>query len=70
MEESFAMRLQKLRKEKGWSRKMLAKKIGVAPDTIKYWEEEISQPRISRGKQLAKVFGVTVDYISGNGDEI
>ena len=69
-EKTFAGRLRELRKQKGWSRYELAKKIGVAPDTIRYWEEEINQPRIGRAKQLAKTFGVSVDYLSGNTDEI
>ena len=69
MESTFAGRLQQLRKKRGWSRYALAKKIGVAPDTIRYWEEEINQPRIGRAKQLAQVFGVSLDYLSGESNE-
>ena len=69
-DQTFSYRLRALRERNGWSRYKLAKKANVSPDTIKYWEIGLNQPNIGRAKQLTKIFGVTLDYLCGDGDEI
>jgi transcriptional regulator with XRE-family HTH domain len=64
-ERTFAERLRALRKKEGWSRYELAKKIGVNPDTIKLWEEEICEPRINKARMVAQTFRVSLDFLFG-----
>jgi len=66
VETTFAGRLKQLRKLKGWSQYTLAKKAGVSRSTVKLWELEACEPRMQKLKRLAEVFGVSVDFISGN----
>jgi len=63
---TFAERLRALRKQRGWSRYALAKKLGVNQDTIKFWEEEVCEPRISKARELAQIFQVTLDFLLGD----
>jgi transcriptional regulator with XRE-family HTH domain len=65
-EQSFAERLRALRKEKGWTRKELAKKIGVDASTIKLWETEVCEPRMKALQRLAQIFQCSMEFISGN----
>ena len=57
------MRLKELRKLSGISQKELAKRMGVTPQTILNWENEIYEPKIQQLIQLADIFDVTIDYL-------
>lgn len=55
--------IQKLREERNISRYQLAKEIGVTDQAIKYWEEEINEPKASYIRKLAIYFDVSADYL-------
>ncbi len=61
----FGEKIKELRKEKGWSQKMLALQIEQAQSTIFYWEQNKQEPNISSLKKLCEVFDVSADYLLG-----
>lgn len=65
----LGMRINELRQSFGWSQVELAKRLGVAKQTVSNWENDNIQPSIEMLVRLAKIFGVTTDYLLGM-DEI
>lgn len=64
-------KLQKLRKERGYSQEVLAEKIGVTRQTISKWELNQSLPDLDFVGRLCEVFHVSADYlINGEVKEI
>lgn len=41
----------------------VAKGMGVSKNTIVAWEKEASTPSISQARKLAKLLGISLDYI-------
>lgn len=58
-------RIGELRQACGWSQVELAKRLKVAKQTVSNWENENIQPSIEMLIRLAKIFGVTTDYLLG-----
>ena len=58
---SFADNLIELRKLNNLSQEDIAEKIGVSRQTLSKYETGESLPDIERCKQLADIFGVTMD---------
>ncbi|WP_034452729.1 helix-turn-helix domain-containing protein [Butyrivibrio sp. AE2032] len=58
---SFADNLMELRKLNNLSQEEIAEKIGVSRQTLSKYETGDSLPDIERCKQLADIFGVTMD---------
>ena len=48
-------KIEKRRKEKALSRKELAEKVGVTPESIRHYEQNIREPKASILKELAQV---------------
>ena len=65
----FAERIKYLRAEKGIGQVELAKNLGVSKGNISYWERGLKEPSMHSLIQLAKFFGVTIDYIVGLSDD-
>ena len=59
----FADKLITLRKKAGWSQEELAEKLGVTRQSVSKWEGAQSIPDIDKILQLARLFGVTTDYL-------
>ena len=59
----FSEKLIVLRKQNGWSQEELAEKLDVSRQAVSKWESEQSLPESERIVQLAKLFGVTTDYL-------
>lgn len=57
-------------KEKNITAYRLSKEIGVNKQTIKFWTDEINEPKISYLKELSIYFDVSADYLIGLTDEI
>lgn len=51
------------RKKTGKSQEGLAEQLGVSRQAVSKWETGESEPEIAKLKQLALVFGVTVDFL-------
>ncbi len=63
--EVFTQRLKELINENGISMYRLAKDIGVNKQTVIFWCDGMSEPKISMLKKLAEYFNVTADYLIG-----
>ena len=57
-----------LRKEKNWSQGDLAQKIDASREIIGKYERVENMPSIEMVAKMAKAFGVTVDYLIGEGE--
>ncbi|CDB41282.1 helix-turn-helix domain protein [Ruminococcus sp. CAG:177] len=60
---NFPGKLQKLRKERGWSQEELASRIAVSRQAVSKWELGTAVPDTDNIVQLSKLFGVTTDYL-------
>ena len=58
--------LKKLREEHNMSQSKLAKAIGVAQSTVGMWESGKNNPEYATLLKIADVFGVSIDYLTGN----
>jgi transcriptional regulator with XRE-family HTH domain len=48
----------------------LAKLLNVHQTAISQWEQERTMPNIETAKKMVTFFGVTLDYLLGNEEEI
>lgn len=63
MKESFGARMSRLRKERGLTQEALAEAVGVSPQAVSKWENDLSCPDILLLPQLAALLGVTADVL-------
>lgn len=56
-------RIQKMRKDCGLTQEALADALGVTPQAVSKWENDVSCPDITLLPKLAKTLGVTTDAI-------
>jgi transcriptional regulator with XRE-family HTH domain len=59
----LADKILSLRKKNGWSQEELAEKLSVSRQSISKWESTGSIPDINKILELAKIFGVSTDYL-------
>ena len=57
-----------LRKEKNWSQGDLAKQIEASREIIGKYERNENLPSIEMVAKMAKAFGVTIDFLIGDGE--
>lgn len=60
---TLGRKIQKMRKEKGWTQEELANRVGVSAQAVSKWETDVSSPDISLLRPLAEKFGVSVDEL-------
>lgn len=70
MNIEIANRLQKLRKEKGYSQEQLADELGISRQAVSKWERAESSPDTDNLICLAKLYGVSLDYLLDTEDSI
>ena len=68
--DSIGKRIFKLRTERGWKPAQLAEKINVTDKAIWKWENDRGEPSLDCLILLAKVFGVSLDYLIVGYDEM
>ena len=61
--ETLGKRISALRREKGLKQDDLAETLGVSPQAVSKWENDMTCPDITLLPQLAKVLGVSVDAL-------
>lgn len=59
----LADKILSLRKSNGWSQEELAEKMNVSRQSISKWESAAAIPDINKILTMAKIFGVTTDYL-------
>jgi transcriptional regulator with XRE-family HTH domain len=64
------IRLLELRTEKNLSQRDMAKILNISQGTYNNWENGNTQPSIEQLIAIAKYFGVSVDYLIGNADDL
>lgn len=62
----FGEKIKQLRKQANLTQEELGKKLGVAKNTVSYWESNDSQPSLDTIKEISNLFQVSVDYLLGN----
>lgn len=61
----LGIRINELRRCRGWSQVELANRLGISKQTVSNWENDNIQPSIEMLVRLAKLFDVTTDYLLG-----
>ena len=61
----LGQRIFEMRTQFGWNQVELAKRLGVAKQTVSNWENENIQPSIEMLIRISKLLGVTTDYLLG-----
>jgi transcriptional regulator with XRE-family HTH domain len=68
--ESIGKRVERVREERGISASELARLVGVTPTAVWNWEKNGTRPRQDALSTLAKVLGVSKEFlISGGAQE-
>ena len=63
MEHSIGKTIAALRKQYGWTQVELAEKLGVSDKAVSKWESNGGYPEVSQFPSIAKIFGVSIDYL-------
>lgn len=66
--ETFAERLKELRKLTGKTQKVFAESVGSTPATISAYENADKNPSLDIVANIASVYEVSLDWLSGIGD--
>ena len=61
----FGMRIRQLRKERGLSQAVFAKRLGVSKETVYRYENNLQDPSLERTKQIALILRTSLDYLTG-----
>ena len=59
----LAEKISEERKKNGWNQEELAEKLSVSRQSVSKWESGQSVPDLNRILELARIFGVTTDYL-------
>ena len=65
---SFGQRLTEIRKKRKFSQEELANLLGTKGPAIGRYEREVAKPTIEVASKLAKILGVSLDYLVGNSE--
>ena len=67
---TLGQKIKKLRNEKGLTQKELADKVYVTFQTVSKWEKDENEPDVSTLRELAKLFGCSMDYLLSEEEEV
>lgn len=65
---NIGYKISMLRKDRKWSQSDLAKEIEASREIIGKYERNENLPSIEMVLKMSKAFGVTIDYLIGNGE--
>ncbi len=60
---TLGRKIQKLRKDQGWTQEELASRLGVSAQAVSKWETDVSSPDISLLRPISEQFNVSVDEL-------
>lgn len=63
MKSEFAVRLKRLREEKGLSQKTIAELCGISESTFVRYERGERIPNLEHAALIAELLGVTIDFL-------
>lgn len=61
----FGTKLRELRTERGWTQRQVAERIGGTASIVSAYENEVRQPSYEALVRLARLYGVSTDYLLG-----
>ena len=67
---TLGQKIKKLRIEKGLTQKDLADQLHVTFQTVSKWENDENEPDVSTLRELAKLFGCSLDYLLSENEEM
>lgn len=65
MSESVGERIRRLRKESGLSAVEISRRIRMSDNYLRQVERSEHEPGLFMAAELARVFGVSIDYLAG-----
>ena len=63
MEQTIGSRIAQMRKEKGMTQESLAQSLGLSPQAVSKWENDLACPDITLLPQLSRLLGVSADEL-------
>lgn len=66
MENTLGKKISDLRREKGIKQEEMAERLGVSPQAVSKWENDISCPDIMLLPKIAQLFNVSIDSLLSN----
>lgn len=66
----FGEKLRALRKERGWSQKELAGRLGLVAASVSAYEQDKKVPSVEILIKICSVFQVSADYLLGLSDDM
>ena len=67
---TLGQKLREIRKKFGLSQEQLAEIMNVSRQAITKWENDSGIPDVSNLQELSKVFGLTVDYLLNDQNQL
>ena len=59
---------EKIRDAHGYTDYRVAKETGISTSTLSEWKSNISKPKVDKLLKIAKLFGITLDELVGEGE--
>ena len=56
-------RIAALRRQRNWSQNALAEMLNISPSTVGMYEQGRREPSLDTAAELARIFGVSLDYL-------
>jgi len=69
MDQTLGKRIMHHRKRLNLTQDQLAEKLGITPQAVSKWENDLSCPDITMLPKLAAIFGITTDQLLGSAPE-
>lgn len=65
---TFGEKLNSMRKNSGFTQEEVAVRLGISPQAVSKWENDLSCPDIMLLPEIAKLYGKSVDELLGTDD--
>lgn len=65
---TFGEKLNYMRKQAGLTQEEVSHRLGISPQAVSKWENDLSCPDIMLLPEIAKLYGISVDALLGDGD--
>lgn len=65
---TFGEKLNYMRKKAGLTQEEVSHRLGISPQAVSKWENDLSCPDIMLLPEIAKLYGISVDALLGGGD--
>lgn len=59
---------EKIRDAHGYTDYRVAKETGISTSTQSEWKNKVSKPKVDKLLKIAKLFGITLDELVGEGE--